>query len=254
MDNKLPKKLKKEPLIDVAFEVRFTSGSLISEILPSILLSKLNGEKKFQILSENEIPRTIREQVPHLQFAPLIKITLDNYSISIGENNVVVSSHIPYLGWDKFKPIILDILGIINEMNIVKNIDRFSTKYVNFIEGDNVAERIKLLDARISIGDDVFDKHNFSLRVDVPNNDFINIINIHSSGTIINQENNNDHRNGKEGTIIETDTIKRLQNISYDEWIKTANEELEKIHCENKRMFFNSLKKETIELLEPEYE
>jgi len=254
MNNKLPKKLKKEPLIDAAFEVRFTSDNPISEILPGILFTKLDGEKNFQRLPGNEIPKMIREQHPDLQFTPLVKITVGNYSVSIGENNVVVSSLIPYLGWDKFKPIILSILGLINEMKIVTNIDRFSIKYVNFIEGNNVSERMELLNARVSIGNDVFDKHNFSLRIDVPNNDFINIINIHSSGTIINQENNNDHRNGKEGTIIETDTIKRLQNISYDEWIKTVSEELENIHYENKRMFFNSLKKETIELLEPEYE
>jgi len=59
----------------------------------------------------------------------------------------------------------------------------------------------------------------------------------------------------KEGIIVDTDTIFTMPSLMvFGDWYTGHEESLDAIHTENKRMFFNSLKEETIEALEPEYD
>ena len=249
-DMKLPIKLKKEPLIDAVFEIRFTSDVPVSDVLTGILYSKLEGQKSINKLSAHEIPARIRQNDPNLQFAPLVRIQLENYHVAIGDKNVVVSCNMPYQGWGVFKPNITNILMIIKETGIVKEVQRYSMKYVDLIEGKTPKERFDLLKSTISIGQYNLEDQTFSLRVEIVHENFLNIVSISSSGKVISS-----NVAEREGVIVDTDTIFNIQEkTTFNDWYEEHENRLEDIHTENKRMFFNSLKDETIQSLEPEYE
>jgi hypothetical protein len=89
----LPKKLKKEPLIDAIFEIRFLSDFQASEIIPGFLFSKLGGKKSVISLPAAQLPKTVREGDPNLKFSPTVQLDWEAFSIYIGDKNFF--SHLP---------------------------------------------------------------------------------------------------------------------------------------------------------------
>lgn len=177
-----------------------------------------------------------------------MKIELNDYHILMGDRNVLVCCKMPYQGWRVFKSHISNILGLINETKIIQYIQRYSMKYVDLLEPRTETDRINQLQATISIGQYTLNNQVFSLRVEIPHEEFLNIVNISSSEQII-----VDHIVIREGIIVETDTIFTMPNeMSFSDWYTGHREKIENIHLENNRMFFNSLKSETIQALEPE--
>ena len=75
----LPKKLKKEPLIDAVFEVRFTSAFPAGGVLPGLLFGNLDGDKKIEQLPLLQLPQVIRDADPNLRFAPLSRLDWGNF-------------------------------------------------------------------------------------------------------------------------------------------------------------------------------
>jgi len=249
-DKKLPKRLGKEPLIEALFEIRFTSDMPTSDVLTGILYSRLDGQKHIEKLPVNEIPTTIRQNDPNLQFASLIKIQLEGYDVLIGDKNASVSCNMPYQGWNQFKSKIIQIIKIINEAGIVKNIQRYSLKYVDLLEMNASGNCIDLLESTISIGQYNLKDEDFSLKVEIPHEGFLSIVNILSLAQLIV---NNSVK--KEGVIIDTDTIFKITESGHvDDWLKFVSQGLESVHAENKRLFFNLLKEKTIASLDPEYD
>ncbi|MCY4050976.1 MAG: TIGR04255 family protein [Gammaproteobacteria bacterium] len=249
-DRKLPKSLEKEPLIESLFEIRFSSDMPTSDVLAGILYSKLDGHKHIEKLPANEIPTIIRQNDPNLQFAFLVKLQLEGYDVLIGDKNAAVSCNMPYQGWSPFRSKIRQIIGIINEAGIVKSIHRYSLKYVDLLEMDASRKYIDLLESTISIGQYKLEGQDFSLKVEISHEEFLNIVNILSLAQLI--VNNNVV---KEGVIIDIDTIFMMPESSdIDDWPQYVSEGLESIHAENKRLFFNLLKEETIASLNPKYD
>lgn len=63
--HQLPAKLKKEPLADAIFEIRFTSAIPGSNIIPGALASRLGtDDPKFERLPASDIPSRVRDMDP----------------------------------------------------------------------------------------------------------------------------------------------------------------------------------------------
>ncbi|MDD1616675.1 MAG: hypothetical protein CG439_1815, partial [Methylococcaceae bacterium NSP1-2] len=107
----LPKKLNKEPLLEALFELRFTCDFPASTILPGLLFSKLDGDKRIEQLHAAQIPLEIRNSDPNLQFSPVSRLVWENFHINIGDRNISISCQFPnYPGWFKFKEAIEKII------------------------------------------------------------------------------------------------------------------------------------------------
>ena len=74
---KLPKKLGKDPIIDVIFECRFDSRLPASNILPGIFYTKFSDEEKYlERLPQFEIPEFVRNNDPSMEYLPLVRARL----------------------------------------------------------------------------------------------------------------------------------------------------------------------------------
>ncbi|MDF1583699.1 MAG: TIGR04255 family protein [Methyloprofundus sp.] len=241
---KLPIKLEKEPLLEALFEIRFTSNTPASAIIPGLLFSKLEGDKKIEQLPTAQIPSEIRNTDPNLQFAPTSRLTWNQVHINIGDKNLSISCSSNYPGWESFKSSILVIIEILKGTGIIDSIDRYSIKYINMVPLNNSISPISLVNLDIAIAKHKILNEFFQLRVEIKNNNFVNVVNIISSAAA-------QLENGeiKQGIIIDIDSIATTTELLTD-----LSQSLDNIRQINTEMFFDCLTPETIKLLEPVYE
>lgn len=246
---KLPKRLNKEPLIDAIFEMRFSSDFPTSDIIPGFLFSKLEGKKSIVSLPAAQLPKAIREANSNLKFSPTVKLDWEGFSVSIGDHNVLIGCKLPYPGWVNFKSAIVKILDYLKEVNVVQSVNRYSIKYLDLIQNTSIARQIDCLNIDVEISCYELKQEAFQLRMEIPEDGFINVVQLISSTKV-----NFPDGSAKEGIIIDVDTIFNLDDLSLEKTIKNISEKLEKMHAINKKIFFNCLKPETLESLEPIYE
>ena len=249
MSNNLPIKLKKEPLLDVLFEVRFSSKVPASSILPGILFNSLDGEKIIEQQPIAEMPKQMRDVDPNLQFAPLIRIQRKEYVILIGDRNLAVAWKMPYPGWMKFNNAIIEVVGILREVQIIERIQRYSLKYVDLIPFSNLKEQISSVNLHIKLADHVLDNEVFQLRIEIPQDRYINVVQILSSALVTTQD-----KTTKQGLIVDIDTICNIDNQRFNDFISGLEKNLNIIHQKNKEIFFRCITPETLNFLEPTYE
>lgn len=249
MANTLPKRLRKEPLLDALFECRFTAHFPVSSILPGILFSEFEGEKQLERLPQSEIPEAIRNSDPNFKYIPLVRIRLQNYSFLIGDCSMAVACNLPYKGWNDFKPTIIKIIGVLKKSGLVDKVIRYSTKYVDLIQSNDSADQVSLANLSLRIGSHNLTKESYQVRMEIPVEGFINIVQIISGTKVIMPD-----KSEREGVVIDIDTIKDTGGIPVEQLERDLDSTLEHIHRVCKDTFFDCLTEQTLMRLEPEYE
>ena len=249
MNIKLPKKLNKEPLIDAVFEVRFSSVAPASVILPGFLFNKLEGEKKIESFPISQLPKPVRDADPNLKYAPLSRIEWRKFIIGVSDFSVSVSCKYPYPGWSEFKPAALNIMKILVESNIVKEVERYSMKYIDLIPEKDIQQIVGMFNLEMSVAGHKLEKEQFHLRIDIPKDGFMHTVQVISFAQAVLNDGTK-----KEGAIIDIDTAVALESSSIQSLADGLSEKLEYLHLANKAMFFSCLKSHAIDSLEPSYD
>lgn len=241
-------KLGKEPLIDAIFEMRFQSQEGASNILAGVLYTALSGEKKIEHLPTASLPQQLRDIDPNLQFAPVIRIIFDKFSVSIGDKSFVIGCSMPYPGWKVFKKNVMEVVTATQAPCIIQSINRFSLKYTDIIPTNNHNDSSTLLNADLSIGGHSFLSGNYSLRVEKQDNDLLHILSIISHATATT-------RDGaiRNGLVVDVDTIAGIADEPMQNFVSNLPSRLEHAHLANKSTFFKCLTESTIQRLEPAY-
>ena len=140
-------------------------------------------------------------------------------------------------------------MKILNETEIINNINRYSIKYIDIIDGKSLSEQISRINLDIKVGNHILKNEPFNIRVEITSEKFINIIQIGAPGKA-------QFSSGEEiqGVIVNTDTIRNYEEENFNRFIEELENHLDDIHYENKRMFFECLTPDTINYLEAEYE
>jgi uncharacterized protein (TIGR04255 family) len=245
----LPTKLKKEPLIDAIFEVRFDSNIPASVILPGVFFNDLVGHKSIETLATAQLPKALRDADPNLRFAAINKIDWDNFFINIGDFNVSISCKYPYPGWATFKNGIIEIVKILQKSGIVKNVERYSLKYVDLLPVVNGKSNASMLNMSIGIAGHTLKDESFQFRIEILKDELIHAVQLVSSAKAV-------LHTGlvKDGLIVDVDTLAILHNTSLSSLVEGIENKLDVIHAANKKMFFDCLNPETLTSLEPTYE
>lgn len=249
MATSLPTKLKKEPLIDAIFEVRFESKVAASVVLPGVFFDKLPGNSKIEALPTSQLPKALRDANPNLRFSPTNRIDWDKFFINVGDFNVSVSCKYPYPGWTSFKKAIIDVMHILQHSGVVKKVERYSLKYVDLLPIINGKHKVSMLNLKVDIAGHTLADEPFQFRIEILKDELIHAVQLVSSakarlhtGVV------------KDGLIVDVDTIAVLEDTSISSLVEGIDNKLEVIHTANKKMFFDCLNHETLGMLEPEYE
>ncbi|MFC5498115.1 TIGR04255 family protein [Caenimonas terrae] len=245
---KLPTRLGKEPLIEAVFEVRFESTIDASDILPGLLHVALPGEKRIERLPINELPKSLRDQDLQLSVQPLVRIFWNGFYIMVGERSLAISCTLPYPGWGKFNEAIVQALGHLRDSRIVTAITRYSMKYVDMIEGQNLGANIDRVELSVQVGRHALKKEQFQLKVRIEQDDMFHIIDLGAPAHA--KMHTGDVR---EGLLVAIDSIVEGR-MPLTQYMNGVEGRLKKLHTANKAMFFECLKPATIDYLEPTYD
>ncbi|MGH8497515.1 MAG: TIGR04255 family protein [Methylococcales bacterium] len=246
MNNKIPKRLKKEPLIESLWEIRFSSTvSSVAELLPGLLYRQFEADcPTVEPLPTVNVPLAVRQIDQNFRYLPTMKLEGAPYSIQIGEHVVSLSCRRPYTGWPKFGSKILELAKALKDTKLLTNLERFSMKYIDVLPMSGTPT-IAPLSATISLGGHDIGENSIHLRSERSENEFINIVQIMSPTEV--------KLPGGEkfnGILIDIDTV--YLRKSADLWIN-FDARLNEAHDINKKVFFELLRPETLEGLEPEY-
>lgn len=245
MTKPLPKKLKKEPLIEAVFEVRFQGAPLLSNLLLGHLMTKF-GNMPVQKLPAADIPEQLREHSQAFKYSPIFQIKLDKNFILIGDRMCAVTSSTPYQGWIEFKKHILEVTKYLEKCGLLTKIERYSLKYVDLIEAESTEEQLNLIDFDLRLGREKIEKEAVNIRIELPRRNFLHAVQIISNSVL-----EEVGKQTKKGILLNIDSI--ANNPSADFW-ESLSDNLEAIHTANKELFFEFLKDQTISSLEPIYD
>lgn len=233
---KTPLHLGNSPLIDCVIELRFETDlvksavfgviyNCIKEMYPGIVYN----------LPISQLPEQIRVSDPNLKYKPIYRLENDNTILQIGTDVLCISSKMPYIGWNEFHNISVNIITKVMALGFIKRISRVGFRYVNFVEGD-----IKdLLKMSFQLDDNTFNTLNIRTKIDkdgFSNNLFF------SNDTFFKQ---------KKGSMIDIDTSKEYND---DSFVNNIESELQNAHQCEKELFFSLLKEELLQRFNPKYD
>lgn len=244
---KLPVRLGKSPLVEALFELRFTSHLPAASILSGLLYTSLKCSEIIK-LPHADIPDQIRQAEPNLTYMPVIRLKKDNFYINLSDRSILVSVPHPYVGWNKFRETILEVLKAVASANIVDRTERFSLKYIDIFDmaGFSADGKGFTLGFKLPAVDVMH--QSIQGRFEVRENPWIHVI-----GYFGEAHGNLPDGTSKKGIMMDVDTIEFL-NSSYPEFIANSKSKLDELHNSNKKLFFKLISEEGLNSLEPKYE
>lgn len=246
--SKLPEILEREPLIDALFEVRLRDISLVADILPGILFQEYGQQTKIVRLPVAELPKDMRASDPNLQYAPVVRIELEKYLVSVGDRSVLINCKLPYPKWKNFKQAILDIVARIAKLGVAGSVERYSLKYVNLIQAPTLAEQVSKINMSIRLGDVEVINDHANIQVHHRENGIIHIL-----SAIVGAQGNLAEGQSIFGTIVDIDSIREFDPVDFDTFEKNLEAGLQDLRQANKQKFFACLTPEAIEEMGPVY-
>ncbi|MDD2903732.1 MAG: TIGR04255 family protein [Syntrophales bacterium] len=242
----VPKRLRKEPLIEAVWEVRFSSDKeSVAELLPGLIYQAMGKSfPKTERLPASNLPRAVLLQDATLRYVPTVRLEDPPYSIQIGEHVVSLSCPRPYTGWGEFESKIIQLTKKLKTTNLLTRLERFSLKYIDVIPLDEMPS-LKPLQVKVKLGNHELTTNPIQLRTELFENGFRHIIQIASPAQAV-------LTSGErfEGLLIDIDTIYQQET---DEFWGDFRQLLNRAHLLNKNLFFHILTQETEIQLEPEY-
>lgn len=246
----LPTRLKKEPLIDAVFEMRVEAAAPLTSLLPGLLRAQLSGGEalvpaRTQLAA---IPDELRNADPQLRYAALLTMDWGAFRILVGDRMVAVGSKLPYPGWGKFRDAIRELMRILTESKLVTSIERYSVKYVDFIEAASLEQQVKTLNWSVNIGGRSLQSEVATVKSEFAIDGFQTIITV-QTGAVANLRG----VSGAKGLVLDVDSIFNAEGLSPNAFFAEIDERINRIHASNKQIFFDCLTPATLDLLEPEY-
>jgi len=248
MAGKIPVRLRKEPLLEAIWEIRFTaSEQSVAELLPGVLFQRLGQRyRKLVKLPAWYIPPHLADQDPSLANSPKIRLENANQAILVGDRVIALSCRRPYSGWTKFSADIRALAEVVHTTGFVQKLDRFSLQYIDLLQ---VPQQIGIdcLDMKLKLAQREVHAEPVHLRTEIQDNGLVHLVQIISPAEV--RMPGTQER--LKGVLVDIDSIQLLG--SEDSW-ELAEQRLDQVHTASKRLFFGLLTPETLRALEPVYE
>lgn len=234
---KLPKKISPCPIEEAIIEVRFEPSSpedAVFGIIYSYLKEKYSRVESLSIL---DLPEKIRKGDQNLRYKPYHRLAYQNYILQIGPRVLSVAVKKEYPGWENFYNHIKWVLQQVKKAEIISSIERNSLRYINLFDID-IFENI---DLNVTLNNKRFNTSKTYFQTQISK---------HESRIVLQISNNILSENEKNKSIIDVDVI--ADNPKQD-FISNNKVILDKLHTQEKEIFFPLLTKEFLENLNPTY-
>lgn len=240
MEVKIPKLLKKCPIVDVVVEIRF-NAKIDSNAVFGVLYNSLN--KKYQgPVTQIQLPPPLMPIPQNGSFIPFFNITNKDHTIKIGPNVLIIGIAFPYMGWTKFSAISEEILKIALGTGIIGDVLRLGLRYRNFFEGD-ITDNLTF-----SLSNFRHKPKNLNIRIEVDEDNVHSVMQYANNAVLENKAN----QIKKLGSIVDIDSYRTYSSaLNFKANLK---KELNMVHDAEKNVFFSLLKENFLNTFGPEYE
>ncbi len=244
---KLPTRLAKDPIVEATFEYRFEGKvGAVGDLLQGVIYPKLRD--RFPKVQRNPLAAfgAAFADEPTMKYQPRIVLFAENNAVAIGDRSIAITCRRPYIGWQAFKPLILEVLGLARSADVVGKTERISMKYVNLLESASLKDQFSLVHYRSSLGRRPYELTDLLTytRTELKNNDLVSIVEL-AADSIANLP-----TGPLKGLLITVDTILSEPR----DLLANPESHLERVHQAEKEVFFDVLTDAAIESMVPEWE
>ncbi len=246
--NPIPKRLRKEPLIEAIWQVQFESP-YAGDALPGLLYARLRSSGSADVnlhrLPAAEIPAALARTDPALRFAARVRLEspAQPFLWQVGERVATLNCRKPYAGWDTFKAAILDLIQTIEESGLVPQPQHHSLRYIDLLELDEAPD-LAALQLSIQLGAHPVKKLPLQMRLELPDGDCLHVVQIATPAQVQLPE------GLCNGSVVDLETFGTKPAESWEQ----VRRQLETLHDRSKQLFFTHLlTPEAIQALDPEY-
>ncbi len=238
-----PKSLKKNPIIEAIFEVRFNSEiENIRNILPGILYGNFREDfPKIEQLPNGYLPKEILEQNPDLIYQVTHRLHGQFYIIGLGERVFSLNNIHPYQGWNNFSLKIKELITVLQQTQLINQIKQVSLKYLNLLSHETHVNLLNHLNVTVQLAGLNLENCNFNLQTEIKQNDITTIVQIIPNTTLIS------NMNGEINKGLLLDISSHLQLIDNNDFWNNPLNLLNKLHQVEKDLFFKILKDELVQ-------
>jgi uncharacterized protein (TIGR04255 family) len=238
----LPKKINPCPIVEATIELRFSSA-VEPDAIFGIIYQEFKDEfsEKVEKLPILQLPEPIRSIDPGLKYQPYYKLVASNLIFQIGPRVTSLSNIKEYMGWETFSKKIKGSLSKLENLKIIKSVERLGIRYINFFKLD-ILNNINL---EIVLNGKPLETLQTTLKTEIQEDNFINILQIANKAQVKIQNET------MSGSVIDINTVSK--DIIGGTFFGEMENLLEKGHNFEKKLFFSLLKKEFLSTLNPEY-
>lgn len=238
---KLPQQISPCPIVEVTIEIKF-STKLPHNAIVGIVYNAFKDEfSNIESLPISQIPEEIRLNDPNFKFKVFHRFAGDIYSIQVGFDVITLHCNSPYSGWGNFFPEITNFIERVKSTNIINHVVSVSLRYINFFQDDifkNTNVSIEIMGNKVEDGKSV-------MRFELPHGEYIQVYQIANNTEI------EDQKKGvrRSGSLLDITIIQE----SPQNFFEKSNEIIDKMHMEEKNIFFGLLNKDFLLKLNPSY-
>ena len=242
---KILTRLDKDPIFEATFEYRFRSTvSAAADVVQAVVIGALRD--RFPRISRHPLADFAGAftQDPTLRYQPRLILRGDNTGIFIGDRSVMVSCTKPYIGWAKFRPLIVDVVQLVRKADVVKETERISLKYTNVLPGEDLSKQFSLVHFDAMLGKHKLNTLLTHIRTEIPKDGLINIVQLTPNGTI-KSETQELH-----GLVLAIDTVYNQP----PDFLQDPLPHIEKAHATEKSIFVDVLTDDTLTTMGPSWD
>lgn len=248
--NAVPKRLKKEPLIEAIWQIQFEPqpGLPAGDLLPGILFPELKNDHhdlKLSRLPTADIPAPLMQVDPNLKFAAKYRMDQSGspFVFQVGDRVLTVNCRRPYAGWHAFKEQVFKVISITEKSNLVPQPLRHSLRYLDLIDLDPAPD-LSALQLALRIGGQEIQNRPIRLRVELPDEGCMHVVQVGTPTQI------NLPEGPRTGTMLDIETSSTEES---PDWT-AVREQTDILHAKSKAIFFEKLlTANATARLEPEY-
>ncbi len=248
--NKIPTRLKQEPLIEAIWQAQFEpkEGLSVGDLLPGILYAALKDDHpglQLHRLPTADIPAPVAEMDPNLRFAAKYRMEEADspFLFQVGDRIVTVNCRKPYAGWAAFKQKTERLIHIITDSKLVPVPVQHSLRSIDLMHLDP-APSLAALQVDFKMGRWQLEGLPIQMRAEIADGDYHHVVQIATPAEA------NLPEGRVQGSVVDLETFCSVLPTSWED----VRSSIDEMHQRSKEVFYQQLLTESaIERLEPEY-
>lgn len=235
-----PKEISPNPLVSSVVEIRFLSELKTEELLGKFF--PIIGEG-FPNITYSDLPRPIRKTNEKFLYNPDFIFNNNDYSVSIGTNILSFENVGTYHLWSNYYSLIKDFISKVNNLNIIKKIERVGVRYISLFDSKYKIKEITKI--KFNLDYDDFDQNNNFLQTELLKGEIRLVVRIAENGNV------NKGQQTFKGLFVDIDAS---QSLDLPELFnQNLLNIIDKLHSEEKLLFYNLLQEDFLKSLNPKY-